>query len=266
MHGLQPLLFGPCWPTHLHRQHLHPLLLQGGCCLFQFCLHQHFLLAPLLLYQVQTHEDMHTQNGWATQMPASTMNAPHCCHPPCIPPAHSICILHLCWTKNAAQSINLGPGCHKKSSNSDFNTIISSTNMNREIQFLRKKGWELGHKTREEKWELKAYLYTFNVTHMLNNGEGICHDLTGMVVICQAIDYWDLCIVCQIQQVLWAPRKLLEKSACRTPYIPVLDLKGGGGGGAVHHVVMREAGAIESLFDTGYKQKNLGENDTKGAG
>jgi len=101
---------------------------------------------------------------------------------------------------------------------------------------------------------------------MLNNGEGICHDLTGMVVICQAIDYWDLCIMCQIQQVLRAPRKLLEKSACRTPYIPVLDLKEGGGGGAVHHVVMREAGAIESLFDTGYKQKNLGENDTKGAG
>jgi hypothetical protein len=79
-----------------------------------------------------------------------------------------------------------------------------------------------------------------------------------MVVICQAIDYWDLCIVCQIQQVLWAPRKLLEKSACKTPYIPVLDLKGGGGGGAVHHVVMREAGAIESLFGTGYKQKQPG--------
>jgi hypothetical protein len=30
--------------------------------------------------------------------------------------------------------------------------------------------------------------------------------------------------------------------------------------------VIREAGAIESLFDTEYKLKNLGENDTKGAG
>jgi hypothetical protein len=49
---------------------------------------------------------------------------------------------------------------------------------------------------------LKAYLDTFNVTQMLNYGEDICHDVTGKVVICQAIDYWRLGIQCQIQQVL----------------------------------------------------------------
>jgi hypothetical protein len=34
---------------------------------------------------------------------------------------------------------------------------------------------------------------------MLNYGKDICHDLTGMVVIRQAIDNWHLGIHCQIQ-------------------------------------------------------------------
>jgi hypothetical protein len=42
---------------------------------------------------------------------------------------------------------------------------------------------------------LKAYLDTFNETQMLNYGKDICHDLTGMVVICQAIDHCTLAYI-----------------------------------------------------------------------
>ncbi len=89
----------------------------------------------------------------------------------------------------------------------DFTTIrycwIQHYGIPASISIADRESWQqLGHQTSRRNQQLKAYLDTFNVTQMLNYGEDIRHDVTGKVVICQAIDYWRLGIQCQIQQVL----------------------------------------------------------------